>query len=324
MAATRPVIVLGCPRSGTTLLQVALHSHPRIAVPPETWLLVDAYRDRLAFGDLGDPAGRERLADWVLARRRVRDLKVPAEQLRARILAAPPTLGSALAAVLQAYADRFGKPRWGDKRPGYYRDVPAVRRLLPDAQFVHVVRDPRACVASLKTVPWWRQGTPAALATWVEAQDTGRRHARRLGAGTWHELRFEQLVSDPEPVLRELCAFLGEEYDPVMASPQGTARVAVPKRKTWHARTRGGLDPGRVAAYREVLTTQELALVERVAGGRMRALGYPLESGERVDTGLLAQYARTAAHRRLAHAKQHALDLVRDRRAGAPVAAVTP
>lgn len=320
--AARPIVVLGCPRSGTTLLQVALHSHPRIAVPPETWLLVDAYRERLTFGDLADPAARERLADWVLARRKVRDLGVPKKELRARIRTAPPTLGSALAAVLQAYADRFDKPRWGDKRPGYYRDVAAVRRLLPDAQFVHVVRDARACVASLKTVPWWRQGTPAAVATWMEAQSAGDRWRARLGPGSWHELRYEELVRDPEPVLRALCTFLGEEYDPAMTEPAAAARIAVPTRKTWHERTTQGIDPGRVSAYRDVLTAQELALVERVAGRRLATLGHDLHGGERVEPALLASYLRTAAHRRLAQSKQHALDVLRDRRAGTPVAAV--
>lgn len=148
--AVRPIVVLGCPRSGTTLVQVALSAHPRIALPPETWALVDGYRAQLRFGDLAEPAGRDRLADWLLARPAVADLGLTPTQLRAAVHAAPPTLGSALGAVLQAYAARFGKPRWGDKRPGYYRDVAAVRRLLPTAQFVHVVRDARSCVASLK------------------------------------------------------------------------------------------------------------------------------------------------------------------------------
>lgn len=323
-AATRPIIVLGCPRSGTTLLQVALHSHPRIALPPETWLLVDAYRERLSFGDLRSEAARERLADWVLARRKVRDLKVPAEEIRTRIRTAPPTLGSALSAVLRAYADRFDKPRWGDKRPGYYRDVAAVRRLLPDAQFVHMVRDPRACVASLKAVPWWRQSSAAAVATWVEAQDSGARWRRRLGPGTWHELQYEHLVRDPEPVLRDLCAFLGEPYDPGMAAPAATSRMAVPRRKTWHRRTAEDISAGRVSAYREVLSTQEMALVQRVAGRRMLALGYDLEARERVEPAVLAQYVRIAGKRRLGQIRTHALDVVRDRRAGTPVAAVDP
>ena len=177
----RPIVVLGCPRSGTTLLQVALHSHPRIAVPPETRLLVAAYRARLSFGDLRDPAARDRFADWVLARRAVRDLGVPKRELRRRVQAAPPTLGSALAAVLRAYADRFDKPRWGDKRPGYYRDVAAVRRLLPTAQFVHLVRDPRACVASLSQVPWWHDGTPGGAGDLGRGAGPGRALA---GAGS--------------------------------------------------------------------------------------------------------------------------------------------
>lgn len=318
---TRPIVVLGCPRSGTTLLQVALHSHPRIALPPETRLLVDAYRARLSFGDLRDPAGRDRLADWVLARRQVRDLGVPARELRRRVQAAPPTLGSGLAAVLRAYADRFDKPRWGDKRPGYYRDVAAVRRLLPTAQLVHVVRDPRACVASLSRMPWWHDGPDAALATWVEAQAYGDRWRRRLGPQTWHELRYEDLVQDPEAVLRRLCTFLGEEYDPAMAATQDTAGTAVPERKTWHRRTGQPIGPDRVSAYRDVLSPDVLALVERVAGRRMTALGYEVGAG-RVPPALLARYAGTAAHRRLAQARHRARDVVRDRRAAQPVAAV--
>ena len=320
----RPIVVLGCPRSGTTLLQVALHSHPRIAVPPETRLLVAAYRARLSFGDFRDPAARDRFADWVLARRAVRDLGVPRKELRRRVQAAPPTLGSALAAVLRAYADRFGRPRWGDKRPGYYRDVAAVRRLLPTAQFVHLVRDPRACVASLSQVPWWDAGTPAALATWMEAQDLGARWRRRLGPQTWHELRYEDLVRDPDTVLRDLCTFLGEDYDPAMAATHTTAGTAVPERKTWHRRTAQPIGPDRVSAYLDVLPAEDLALVERVAGRRMAALGYEVGARDRVPPALLAEYARTATHRRLVHLRRHARDVLRDARLRQPVAAVEP
>ena len=304
------------------MLQVALHAHPRIAVPPETWLLVDAYRARAAFGDLREPDGRERLADWVLARRKVRDLGVPAEELRRRVLSAPPTLGSALRAVLQAYADRHDKPRWGDKRPGYYRDVQVVRRLFPDVQLVHLVRDARACVASLQRMPWWDQGPVVALATWMEAQEHGQHWARRLGPGSWLDLSYEQLVRDPEGQLRRLTAYLGEPYDAAMTEPGETARVAVPTRKTWHVRTAERMDDRRVAAYRDVLSADELALVERVAGRRLRALGHDVDPVRRVPPRLLADYARVVAHRRLAHGRRRVRDVLQDRRLRQPVAAV--
>ena len=316
------MIVLGCPRSGTTMLQVALHGHPRIAIPPETWLLVDAYRERQRFGDLRTDTGRAALADWLLTRRKLRDLKLAPGVLRQLVMDAPPTLGSALAAVLGGYAQRFDKPRWGDKRPAYYRDVPALLRLFPDAQFVHLVRDGRDCVASLQRMPWWRQGTAAAVATWVEAIDYGARWGRRLGSGTWHELRYESLVAEPEHELRRLCAFLGEEYDDAMTRPGSTARIAVPKRKHWHARTAGRMDDARTAAYRQGLDRADLALMERVAGDRLQRWGYPLEQVGSPGPRALAGYARVAAHRRLAHRKQHVEDLLRDRRAGTPVAAL--
>ena len=68
MPAERPVFVVGCPRSGTTMLQLMLHSHPRIAVPPETRFLLTAYWQRRHFGDLSRVENRRRLARWIVDR----------------------------------------------------------------------------------------------------------------------------------------------------------------------------------------------------------------------------------------------------------------
>jgi LPS sulfotransferase NodH len=318
----RPVIVLGCPRSGTTLLQVAVHAHPRMALPPETWLLVDAYRRRLDFGDLTERAGRERVAEWVLARRKTRDLGLDAVQLRQRIVSAPPTLGSCLGTVLQAYAERFGKTRWGDKRPGYYQDVRVLLRLFPDAQFVHVVRDGRDCVASLKRMPWWRTGSSNAVATWVEALELGRHWSRKLGPDTWHTVQYEHLLADPEAELRRLCGFLGETYDPAMLRTGEVAQVAVPRRKTWHSHTAQPMDSTRIAAYRTGLDHDELALIETVAGRWLEHYGYPLSGAGQPSRLLLQDYRLTSIKRRAARRKRALEDVVRDARSRAPVAAL--
>ncbi|MDT9696009.1 sulfotransferase [Streptomyces sp. P17] len=68
----RPVFVLGCPRSGTTLLQLMLHAHPRTALPPETSFVLPAYEGRLAFGDLRDAGSRAGLARWITGRKETR------------------------------------------------------------------------------------------------------------------------------------------------------------------------------------------------------------------------------------------------------------
>lgn len=155
MANDRPIFVVGCPRSGTTLLQLMLHAHPRIAIPPETRFLLEAYRDRHRFGDLRRPANRRALAHFIVNRPQTRffDLGLDPQAMISEIVASPPTLGSAIGAVFRSYSERFGKPRWGDKRPAYVNNLDVIRRLFPDAQIIHIVRDGRDCVASLQEMP---------------------------------------------------------------------------------------------------------------------------------------------------------------------------
>ncbi len=311
------MFVLGCPRSGTTLLQAMLHSHPRIAIPPENRFVLPAYWQRGRFGSLAEPANRRALAEWIVDRResKFRDFGVDRDAVVAAIVDGPPTLGSALAAVFEAFAARFDKPRWGDKRPAYYQDVGAIRRLFPDAQFVHLVRDGRSCVASLKRVPWWDLGTDAALATWTEAIDYGRAAARRLPPGTWHELTFERLVTDPEPELRGLCSFLGEEYDGAMLHPQQVAAQVAPPRKHWHQRLEGALDPGRITSWSDGLEPAERDLIQYVAGERLARYGYdPDPAAGSPDAASVRRFRRVQMLRRLAQRKRHVKDRIRDLR----------
>jgi hypothetical protein len=311
----RPILVLGCPRSGTTLLQVMLHSHPRIAVPPENRFVIDSYRRRLEFGDLADPAARESLARAITDTKgsRFRDLGVDRDEVIGAIVAGPPTVGSALGIVLRAYARRFGKERWGDKRPAYYQDVPVLRRLFPDAQFIHVVRDGRDCVASLKRMRWYQHDVTTAMATWVEAVDYARWHRHRLGPARWHDVIYERLVADPATELRALCRFLGEDYDEVMAQPHRTAREAVPAYKKHHERTHRPVDTTRVGAWRGTLTAEEARLFSAVAGGRLRRWGYRVEDAGRPEPAALLRFARVAGERRYAHGRWRLADRLRDR-----------
>ncbi|RAY11427.1 sulfotransferase [Actinomadura craniellae] len=301
----RPIFVIGCPRSGTTLLQLMLHSHPRIAIPVETRFVLQAYDSRRDFGDLRDSANRRALAQWIVGRRqsRFRDLGLDPKAVAAEIVAGPPTLGSALGIVFRAYARRFGKPRWGDKRPAYAKHVDALLRMWPDAQFVHVVRDGRDCVASLKEMPWYRHDIHHAIANWREAVDDGRRNLARLGPEAFHLVRYEHLVTRPEEELTQLCAFLGEEYHPAMAAPQGIAETTMPKGRTWHFRTKGEVTSGRVGSWAQRLEPWEVGLVETVLGSRLRAHGYEPSGTARPSPLHLARYARVAAHRRAAQRK---------------------
>jgi hypothetical protein len=304
MPSDRPIIVVGCPRSGTTMLQLMLHAHPRIAIPPETRFVLEVYRQRRSFGDLDLPDRRRTLARWIVDRPQTRfaDLGLDAEQTVEQIVAAPPTLGSALGTIFRGYSDRFGKPRWGDKRPAYLQNLDRILRLFPDAQIVNIVRDGRDCVASLKEMSWHRKDIYSTVAAWARAVDDGRRAAARLDRSQYHQLRYEDLVADPHRQLRALCDFLDEEYDPAMARPSEVAEVAVPARKTWHWRTRAEVDGARVRSWQQRLTPDEIALCEAALGERLAACGYEPSEAPMPGRTELLRYERAAARHRLAPA----------------------
>ena len=193
-------------------------------------------------------------------------------------------------------------------------------RLFPDAQIVHIVRDPRDCVASLKQMPWWKRGSYHSVFAWKQSVDLPAQAAR-----TWPLVRvqYERLVTDPEGELGALCAELGEVYDPAMAAPEQLAEEVIPD-KRWHRQTRGSPPTAaRIGRWRGALEDWELALCETVLGGRMERLGYELTGAGKPPAGHLARYWYVDVSR----TEQRRLELVRDRwrqrSEPNPVAAVT-
>ncbi len=295
MASERPIFILGCPRSGMTLLRLMLRTHPRIAIAPETRFLLSAYEHRRAYGDLRELPNRRALAEWIVAGADTRfgELGLDPRTVASEIIDGPPTLGSAIGIALRAYARSLNRPRWGDMRPAYVQHIDELLRLFPDAQIVHVIRDGRDCVAALKRSPSWRMGTYHAIATWTQAIDAGRAASQRLPADSYVEIQYEHLVADPEASLRRLCEFLEEEYAPPMAEQTEPASLE------WRSWSTSGAGPRGLEEW-------ELNLCETVMTERLMSYGYIPTATPRPSVQHLARYTTVTTHRRMA-AKKHTL-----------------
>lgn len=314
--ADRPIVIVGCARSGTTLLQAMVHSHARLTMPPENRFVMPVYRNRATFGDLRGAANRDAVADAVVARRagKFADLGLDADAVRRRMHDVPPTIGSLLGAVLEAYAHRFGKQRWGDKRPNYIQSLDDVLALFPDAQILHMIRDGRDCVASLKRMPWWTFGYPASVYKWARAIDVGLWARRQLRPDQYHEVRYEDLVGDPAAELTALCDFLGEPFDDAMLQHHRTSEDKVPDYKDWHAKVHEPVTRSAVQRWRADLDEQEIKLFEHVAASQLEAVGYEPSLGRlrrRPDRHTRLAYQAYVADRRRREAADaaHAADV---------------
>jgi hypothetical protein len=300
-----PLIVLGVRRSGTTLLRVILDRSSAIAIPDESHFVPQlAHRH-------STPVDVERFVEDLRRLRTLAGWGITADDV-APLLRERMTTGEAIGAVFAAYAAKHGKPRWGDKTPAYMRYLPLLERLFPDALYVHLIRDGRDCALSFLGMP-----DEAPTRTWAHPEDArgfacqwfseirdARALGRRVGAGRYVELRYEDLVDDPARVVEEVCGFASLPFAPAMLEPGEVALAAKPhhrrlteapsRRRDW----RGEMDPKDVGSF------------EAVAGVLLGELGYELSDPAHARTGVrarleLASYrARIAAWKAAAYASQ--------------------
>jgi hypothetical protein len=211
--APMPVIV-GVPRSGTTLLRFMLDSHPSLAIPPETgflawplhWLRLLAPREALFRVITRLPL---RSGPW-------QDFGLNALEFREQLRQIEPfDLGEGLRAFYRLYAGKQNKPRYGDKTPLYCKRMAAIEKLLPEAHFVHIIRDGRDVPLSLRTMPFAPGlDMPTLALFWRKLIQDARIAGRRCRA--YMEVRYEALVHDPAAVLHSICDFLNLDFDPAM------------------------------------------------------------------------------------------------------------
>jgi len=272
---TPPLILLGVSRSGTTLLRVILDRSPGIAIPDESFfvpLLARRHRKRI---------DAERFVDDVARIPTICDWNVSVAEVARRVRSGLPT-GEAIAAIFDAYAEGAGKPRWGDKTPMYMRHLELLDGLFPDAQYVHLIRDGRDAALSFLQMPegtftrtWAHPTTPEQFAClWRKEVGDARSLGRRVGASRYHEVRYEELVAEPEATVRAICAFAAIPFDPAMLDYTGSVDVsAKPHQQRLLTPPTSG-----VRSWREDMSAESIAAFESVAGDLLGELGYEVGS----------------------------------------------
>lgn len=272
--------VVGVGRSGTTLLRLMLDAHPELAIGPETQFVPDLIH-------VDDPV------ETIIGSRTWGDFGLDRDEFARR------AEGQALSGVLRAfyglYAEAQGKPRWGEKTPGYVRDMDSIAGVLPEAHFVHLIRDGRDVALSRRTRGMGADKPMAKTANlWRRRIEDARDAATQL-EGRYLELRYEDLVADPEPELRRICEFIELNFDAAMlrhdegadtrlgelgdlaAAGERQARDAT-ERAAAHARAREPATTARTGAWRTEMDEGDRREFEAVAGELLRDLGYDLLS----------------------------------------------
>lgn len=258
--------ILGCPRSGTTLLQQALNRHSQITIPPETRFFYSlhghSHRNQIRHveslnADLG--------------------IKLPIPARRIESACQARAFYNHMAALYLERLGRSGVAYFGEKSPEHSGHWRRVHRIFPDASLIWIYRDGRDVALSLAKMPWGHPSPCVGLIVWLYYYYALRIACRKSGAKI-HLVKYEDLVTNPARELGRITDELGLAYEPAMAEGTGN-REGIPEREyAWKARAWGPISADRVGVWQRELSATQVCHLECLGGHALRDLGYNLAS----------------------------------------------
>ncbi|QXD16199.1 sulfotransferase [Rhodocaloribacter litoris] len=272
-----PFFIVGCSRSGSTLLQALIDAHPRITIPPESQLYLRFADIFHCYGDLRIPAKRRRFIRDLLADAQIRmwGLSLTVDQVESELKVY--SRAEIVSVLFQYYARSRGASRWGDKTPEHVRYLSLINTDFPNALFIHLVRDGRDVAEAMRRMVYgpvsaiglgrmWRDEVLA----WKTAKDC-------IDSSRILQIRYEDLVVDTQNVLECIFDFLGESYIDTTNRYQASALSQTYTKQPWHSSLTTGIRADKIQIYKKRFTPREIELIEYEAGNALENFGYVRE-----------------------------------------------
>jgi LPS sulfotransferase NodH len=274
-----PVFVMGCHRSGTNLLYDTLLSAGGFAIYrgflPVYKILIPK------FGKFDKLQNRQKMMETWVRSKGFRRSDLDAGELTGKILADCKNGGDFMRIVMDEIANRQGAQRWAVYDPDNVLHVARIKKDIPEALFVHIIRDGRDIALSLNKMdgfrpfPWDKKSRSfqETAIYWEWIVRTGQRYGRQIPAD-YIEIRYEDLVSDPRRTLATLSEFLGHDLDYDRIQNAGLGRLSESNSSFREEETKQTAKP--VNRWKEKLPREEVAALEALVGPCLQQFGYAL------------------------------------------------
>lgn len=270
---TEPIFIFGSARSGTSLLSRIIDSHPNISVPFESHLY-DTFIPWLKYyGDLGLANNREQLVDDILSTECMRDWSP--RPSRERILAEIHTFdfGGVVDGLLRSWSLDQGKQRWGEKTPWHAYFWREIINDFPRCKIIHIVRDGRDSSLSWKNARFGPKHYYFLAKKWVQFLQAIDELKAEIGQDSIFEIRYEDLLLNPEEKSREICSFIGEEFSSDMLNFYANSNP-YPTDKANLKNLTKPIISSNSNKWKAQMSARDLRVFEAVAGEYLEQYGY--------------------------------------------------
>ncbi|MDJ0579747.1 sulfotransferase [Crocosphaera sp.] len=270
-----PIFIVGMPRSGTTLMRSLLSAHPNIAIAPETHFCKNWFKPYQHL-DLNQPEQFETFWQTLCRSKMFESFGLNAEKIQTNLLVdGNINHKTVLTVLLESYATKMEKLRWGEKTPDHYQYLDILFRWYPHAQVIWMLRDPRAVSSSLITKKWASSYIDVHARKWCESVENFRKK--------WSKdehiilVKYESLVREPEQEMSRICYFLQEQYSPLIISENHKSPSIFGLNHNIDPSVQEVLAPVHKMAlekWREKLSSYQIAVVEHLTRNEMSKQGY--------------------------------------------------
>jgi hypothetical protein len=284
-----PVFIVGSPRSGNNFLYHTLLSSGGFAIYRAASQVFNMLVPR--FGDLSVLKNRQKMMKMWLASPYFERTGLDAQSIERKVLAECRNGGDFLRIVMGEMCAQQKVARWACVGVEEILYLPEIKRTLPDALFIHTIRDGRDVALSLgkkgfiRPFPWDKDRSMLVAALyWDWIVRKGREHGRTVGRD-YLEIHYEDLVTSPRETLEKIGGFIEHDldYDRIQQAAIGT--VSQPNTSFGGGDEKGsGFNP--VGRWKSGYSGEQLALVESLIGPLLQQLGYPLETQQKTGSAL--------------------------------------
>jgi hypothetical protein len=274
------VFVVGCPRSGTTLLYHMLLSAGNFAIYRAESQVFNLLEPR--FGDLSRAHNRRKLLEAWCNSSLFAKTGLDGVALQKKIMAECRNGGDFLRLVMEAMAHHQGVERWADNTPEHVLYLDRIKATIPNALVIHVIRDGRDVALSLEKQKWihpfpWEKekGLEVAALYWEWIVQRGRKYGEALGSD-YAEIRYEDLVERTRDVLAWLSDFVGQELNYELIQKVAVGSVGRPN--TSFSDQSATVESTPVGRWKTSLDTRRLSGLEELIGMTLEEMGYELRT----------------------------------------------
>ncbi len=272
----QPILIVGHPRSGTTMLASLLGRHSNIAMPPETMFFFDVFDESIEIID------HERLVDHAMQSSRIVDLGLDRQALLDEFRMHECSMQSLFESILVSYCKKSGKSRPGEKTPLHLLWVPIILNWFPEAKFVCIVRDGRDVVNSLLQVPWSHKNLYKHCFDWSRNVFVAMKLEREK-PDKFKIVKYEDILYDSQRELLSICEFIGEEYQHDMLSADASSGTVPAWEAQWKEKANSGVDKNNFGKWKG-LPHEVKNTINVIMNSALHVMGYDV-----YKSGLIAK-----------------------------------